>query len=778
MILLIVFVSQIISSATVSASEVKTPATSVGKSPDYTKIPHPGLSQPPASVPDEDNPDSPWYVPEWVDTLIKKIDGMLQMFKDLMSGKLIYDAVEGFVVSGIDEMLAPLFGTFAKSYLFTPRVAEIEIVYKAWSLFTIVGIASLLVGLLFLIKKVTKGRKDLKLLLKVFSVCIVATFLSLTILNITNVLVNMITQEALAGIVGVTDISYQGLDGPQILKAFIIGSEGITNPELVAKTLGQIVVDTEGGVFSLIGVVIFVVLPLFIVSVAKVLILIIIAIFVAVWISYTAWSGKYETLIGLFNLYIRTLIVGLICAIHWAVFVKLQTNYSAGEGISAEIGISPIIFSMLSVAVILLFLFFFWLRPIWNAVKDPVQLGGGKAVENMGKWGKKASLGMNAVGKRMGAETLQKKALDYADASQRMLDYGKNIQEQRSSSMSRIASSMTGGASEALQGITYSLPEKWLEENGSVISSNQYDLDLNETVISATAFTMREDLTDEGFTEAAVLFVEPEERAKMTKQLEVLLPEHKESVYWDEGTGELYMTNETPAMIDNLKASGFNVSSLNQGMSKEGAFVDLDRKTTRVLNNTKQTLEALDTVHEVLPCYTQAGLNTSQAKEAYDHLMLRESEFPWVSELSFNKGELWIPDRLIDVAKPVLDGIFSTKESQARLTLPRGSEYLDDMVDDWEKSGKYKDLLDTMEVDGNNNYVLVSQDQKAAFQKADAEYRKDRTPYWRTKDGKTMVIIDSQPVDNGQPPLKGLNMGSFEKLQANMHAKHQDSRSN
>ncbi len=79
--------------------------------------------------------ETSWYIPNWVDDMIHKVDDMIQSFKDLMSGKLIKDAIEGLVVLLVDELMSPLYDAFAKSYLFTPQIAEIDKVrfLEIWS---------------------------------------------------------------------------------------------------------------------------------------------------------------------------------------------------------------------------------------------------------------------------------------------------------------------------------------------------------------------------------------------------------------------------------------------------------------------------------------------------------------------------------------------------------------------------------------------------------------------------------------------------------------------
>lgn len=173
--------------------------------------------------------ETSWYIPGWVDDMIQKVDDMIQSFKDLMSGKLIKDAIEGLIVLLVDELMSPLYDAFAQSYLFTPQIAEIAMVQSAWSLFMIIGLVLLFIGISWLTFKIIQGKKDLGSLLKVFLVCFVATYFSLTALNIANVGINWIASKMFEGIIGTSGIAYEGLDGQQILKAMIVGADGITD---------------------------------------------------------------------------------------------------------------------------------------------------------------------------------------------------------------------------------------------------------------------------------------------------------------------------------------------------------------------------------------------------------------------------------------------------------------------------------------------------------------------------------------------------------------------
>lgn len=738
------------------------------------KLPAGGVKVPTPTTSEES--DSSWWMPAWVEDLIKAVDDMLQTFKDLMSGKLIYDAVKGFIVMCIDEIMSPLFGAFAKAYLFTPQLAEINLVYKGWSVFMIVGLVALILGVIWLAIKVTRGKKELGTLLKVFILCLPIIYFSLTLLNIANVLVNWGTQNMLQGMLDTSGVQFQGLTGEQILKALVIGSDGITNATIAAQSVGQVIVETPGGVFTLIFFLIFVVLPLFIVSVFKSLILIALAIFVPIWIAYTAYSGKMETTIGFVNLYIRTLLVGLFCALHFGISVKMQTDYATDQGLAAELGVSPTIASILMVIGLIIFLYFFHLKAVWRAIRDPIHLGGGKVIESAGKWGEKASSAANSIGKRMGSEGLQKRSLSWSDASRKMQATGKKMQTGQHRKGARTLSKLTKGSSEILQGVTYAAPTKWYDEVGSIVASDELDLRVNSTEIDTSSTNMMDILQNEqGFTSAKFLAVPGNQKAGIQKELKRLDERFKDNVTLA-GKG-LYITGEAKqaqAALEQLNYMGvLDKGKLQNGVGREGVFVNLENRTVHVLDEYKETQVVLDKLKEELPTFSTLQMESDLAKSLYDQVQA-DKKLTWAKEVKWDKQKgMQIPDDYLDEAKKYFEQALSNKRSSTRFNLPSHSKFLPSMLENWKQSGQYSELCRGIEAAPKKNCVYVPEELKETFIKAYKEYRKDKTPYWRTKDGKIKVIIDGVPVDNGSPPLNGMDMGGFEAFQHETLENHQ-----
>ncbi|OMG48363.1 hypothetical protein BK140_16865 [Paenibacillus macerans] len=755
-----------------------------------------GSSDPDEEQKESDDSDSSGGLFGWAKKLIQKIDDMLQTFKDLMSGKLIYDAIEGLTVKAVDEIVAPLYGAFAKSYLFTPQLAEIDVIHKGWSIAMVLGLAALILGVIWLSFRVIRGKKSLKKLLQAFLICLPIVFYSLTILNVLNVLTNWLTQNMLEGVIGTSGsgISYQGLTGEQILKAFIVGGDAITDPVYAAQSLGNIVVQSPGGMFMLVTYLAFVIVPLWLVSVFKTLILMALIVFFPIWIAYIAYTGKTETLAGFANLYIRTLLVGFFSALHFGVFVRMQTDYGTGTGIAAELGVSPIIFAILSVIALLVFLYFFHWRPVWRAIKDPIHLGGGNVVERAGQWGERASLAANMIGKRMGADGLQKRALSWADKSRKMQEVGKRMQAQQGSARAaRALSKMTKGASEAFQGVVYTPPTAWAEEAGTIVRTEAPQLELGRSQIDTSSTNIHDILTNEqGFSPAKYLPVSGHEQAEIHKIVDKLDPSFKDHVQiTSKGLFVTGNSDKADEALSHLKKRGVKIEKMRQGLSKEGAFVDLGDRSIHVLDDYQETQDVVDKIQEELPTHSPLTLDPETAQRVYDQLLHRQKELPWVKDLKWQTSQgvpipkadgsqqilalgqqqpvqLLVPDDHMNDAKPYVEKMLAKQKSSVRVNLPRGSRFLDTMIQDWEKSGQHSTLLKALEPVPKRNYLYVQQESKEDFLKAYEAYRKDRKPFWRTQSGQVKVIIDGVPVDHGAPPLDGLDMGSFEAFQKEM----------
>lgn len=716
-------------------------------------------------------------VPQFILDLMKKIDSLLQNIQDLMSGKLLHDAIQGLVIMWVDEMLTPLYSGFT-SYLFTPRIAEVDVVFKGWTIFSIMGAVGILIGSLILGWNIVRAKKDLSALLKSFIVSFFAIIASLTILNIINVGVNWITQVSMEGIIGTTGIQYQGLRGEQILKAIILGADGITDKTLEDQTLGQLVAATQGGLFNLFIFVANIAAPLWFIGVFKTLLMMLMAIFVGCWITYTAYSGKLETLIGFSNLYIRTAFVGYLSALHWAVSVRLQTDYSTGTGFSAAIGIPPLYVAILSAWVMIIFFYFFWIKPVWKAIRQPVTLGGGEVVKKAGDYGQRMSAAMNAIGKRLGSDGLQSKSLSLANKAKRVSEVGEMMKQQRFIKSSRAVSALTGGVSEVLQGVKYKeMPDLWMEKAGSVVNKTSVQLPTeNSLYTTASAREIYAALKPQGYQGASVVQIDSQYDDLLPQALQSIQAKHKDAVSWNEKTRELLIKNNSGAVMNRLKDYDISIDSAVHGYAKDNVFVNT--KTQKIVNfgdaKNPKNAEALKNAVDTLGGYRKVQLNPDEAQNVHRNLQQSQKKNPWAAKVVQRSDGLMIPVQAMKEAVPMIESMVSKVSTKMQINLPTHSRFLSDMVEDWKNNPDTEELARSLEVMGDGYSVLVPKEKMESFNNQYYTYRKGRTLYWRTRKGQYMTVAEGGvPMAIGAAPAHGLNMGSYEKLQEETLSRHQ-----
>ncbi|MGG4145688.1 hypothetical protein ABEW34_21565 [Paenibacillus algorifonticola] len=711
-----------------------------------------------------------WYIPDWVNDLANQFREITQTFKDLMSGKLIKDAIDSMVVSYADEMLTPVYGAFNKIFLFTPRLAEIGFVQAGWSFFSILSLSSLFLAILVIAIKVIQGKKEMKTLLKVFGWCFLANFSSLTVMNFIGVGLNFVTQSILAGIIGTTDIQYEALSGEEVLKSLVVGIDTVTDPSYAGLTLGQLMADSEGGILTLVMYAMTIVYPLFLIASVKILVFIIMYIFVGVWISYAAFTGKLETLLGFLNIYIRTQIAGVLMATYWAVFVKSQSDYGSDLGFLASIGIPPVIATPLTSIALVVLLFYIWIKPCWKAARLPTSLNGGQAVETLGAFGNKSSMAINALGKRFGMENLQHKGLSWARSSERLAEVGRKMQE-RERQKKILKAVMTKGATEVLSGVKYAEPQVWENRVGSVVASRagaeiNYDTSL---IMDTPSHEVAHQLEPEGFTPGAVIKVEPDQLEETRTLASSLHAKYGEAVDWNYQRGEMLVSNNEhlkPILQEFEKA---NIArTISHGYEKDGVFLDVEKKVVKRFSGNEETENTMNQVKGKLPIYSKVNnLSPTEATSAFEHLQRLGKQHPATEQVKLVNGELWIPDLMIPVMVPILQEMRKESAMFVRFDLPKGSQYIESLHQYIQSHGT-DELKDGLEINVSENSLLVRESQTKAFEEIHKAYRQVRIPYWRTRTGRTMVIKDGLPVDNGQQPLTGMNMGSFEQLQADM----------
>lgn len=717
-------------------------------------------------------------IPDWVYDIMDKLDAMIDNFNKLMSGELVGDMINKLVVGWADQIAAPMFGVFAKLFLFTPEIANIQFIYKIWSFTMWSCLALLSVSVLILSYKVFFAKQSMGRLLILFAACTIGVYYSLTGLHAINVFVNYITQKSIEGILGQTGIGYQGIPGADILKALVIGKDVFTNPEYANMTLGQIVSGTDGGIFTLIGFLYGVETPYFYISILKCIVLFIITGGINLWIVYIVFTGKIETFAGIIDLYVRTLLVGYICGITWAGFVRVQADYNASGGLSADIfGIGPVYLASGVVFCECIFFIFFWLKPIFLAAKDFKHLNGGKVIEKFGNNMSGFSKVANVAAKRLGMEGLQRKSLDMASTFDKISAVGTRIKTMNSSSrLMKAAGMMTGGVSEVLQGVKYQSPKLDLVTKGSIITNQKPNLQVTGSRITPGQVPMSSTiLTNQGYTPTQRVQIKPESLAGAEKWFDTIAPEMKEGITFHKDTGELYMPNAAgnDKIMESIGEAKLEVQPTIQGLMKNDVFVQSDNgqvysQQSESSQNEKKNLE------KIFPMIEKVELSKHDTKQTATKLESMTDKHKWANQVTADEQGtgLWIPQDHIAEAIPLIADMSVKRQAKPRIEAPTNSKFLGDMLEHVSKSTQQQPLFSTIEYKDGDSHLYIAEEHTAAFKKLYDGYVKGREPYWTDKHGEVWVIQDQQPVQWGFPPEQGLNMGSFENLNKQAHMDH------
>ncbi len=716
-----------------------------------------------------------FLVPEWVTNLMDKIDGMMENIRKLMSGELVREMINKLMAGWGNEIATPLYGTLAKVFLFTPEIANISIIAKGWSVVMWVSLAIMAVSVIVLASKVFFAKQSLGKMLLLFVFCSIFVFYSLTVLHFLNVFVNYVTQKALEATLQQTGVGYQGITGADLLKAMVIGPEVFTNTDYQNIELGNLLVD-NGGIFTMIGFISNVVVPFFYLAILKCLVLFFMTIMINIWVVYVAFTGKYDTLIGALNIYVRTLLVGFICSLSWGWFVRVQQEYSASGGLSGDIiGIAPVYFAQGVVIFEMIIFFFFWVKPLFKAMKEPLHMNGGQVLENMGAKLRNISMMANMAGKRLGLEGMQRTSLNMADKSLKLSKLGSDIKQLNTTSgLASLASKWTGGLSETVQGLKYERPSLSLKTAGSIVTSKPPTLQLGASKIKEGQLGHTPSvLKSQGFTETSRVSVAGSDHRKLGAWMEQQSEERKASLRFDEQTGELELPagEAGAALYEELQQESFTLGELQQGMTKDGLFVD--QATGMMHSDRSEQAEALEaSVQQILPSRRKVELSAHDAKSVMHKLKQVEDQHAWVKDVQLDRDGLWVPQDAIASAMPVLSQLSTKQQQKQRVEAPTNAKFLDDMLTSLEQGGQHGAMLSTVEHKPGESHLYVGAEYVNAFQKAYTDYTQKREPYWRDKHGEVWIVRDQEAIPWGHPPEQGIDMGSFEALQRQMQVKH------
>lgn len=726
----------------------------------------------PAAPAKEDSSFLDFGITDKINELSDTIADIFKTLKDFMSGKLMFDAFVGFMVLLGDSAVNQVYDLFEKSFLFTPRVAEIQSVQDGWTFFVYISLIILLISIMMVIISVLRGNASPGPLIKVIAICFLCSLFSLTIINVLNVLLNWGIHSTINYLMDGTGITYAKLNGQEVLKALIVGEKGISGETFKEETVMKILSGENGGLFTMVFFSVLVILPLSMFTVVKVIALLALAIGCALYICAAALTGKVEPIIGFMNIFVRTLIACYSLAAFWAGMAKLQTDTMNEKGLLFAIGFPAMWVVIIGSTLLSIGLYHFWIKPLVAAVKDPVNLAGGLALEGLGNVGEKMSDFLGNVGDRFGLKGLQKRADKWKKSSQEMANHGIQMQNEREKTkqmkqLKKAALLQDGeGVETAQQQIA--APTDWIAAVEDIQEDDVIRADFKEMSLLETGPTLQKMMKKEGFETLTGISLDKEATQKASQWLDKLTDKQKAAL-----NVKQYTSRETPDGGIELTTSG-KPDALLKAMEKEGIEATvtthydknglwINGQTGHITTDgTVEAENALETLQESYGTYERVDMPIEQAKEALKKAKKAGAE--WAKYAIMQEDGLWVTSVDLDQASIDLGTSRGTVTDIQKVSLPEGSQFMNQMLDDWEQSGLHHNLLSKIRTEESDSELFIPAEYFDEFEQAYEEYRTGRPLYWTTKNGEIKVIQDQVAVNYGtSPPANGLDMGSFEK---------------
>lgn len=715
-----------------------------------------------------------WYIPEWVTDLMEKVDSMLQTFKDLMSGKLIYDAINGVVILWADDTVEPVLDLYSKSFLFSPQVAEMAFVQNAWSISMWISCAIMIVAIILMGFALVKGSKAPGPLLKNFAICFVLSLVSLTAINIINVGMNGFTAITMDSLVKDSGINYTNIQGDDVLKSMVAGSKALTDATFKEQSLTEMLAAEKGGIFTMFAFLIFTVDTMTVMTLIKLLALIGLAILSPLYISGAALIGRIDPVLGFLNVFVRTTAAGYLMSFYWGFSVKLQNDTINQQGWMYDLGIPSTLFISVMGLVVSFLLYRHWLKPLGYALSDPVTLGGGAVLEGFGNFGKYMGEFVSHVGSQFGIPGLQKVGSSWSDKSKQVADHGKRMREERERQMrdrSKGSRSYRQRFSDAHADshadMTLEPPTGWIQSVEQLDDDDITPAQFKGLSLLDSGTSLQRTMNRTGFTQQTSVRLDPDTNEANISEWISKWPKALRNQVALDGQ-QLTIAGDPTAILKKLDAIelGYDVEASHY--HKNGVTIQSD--TGRVqADGSEASKHVLNQLASEEDTFQRVDLPHAEAKDAFNQAKKDRAE--WTKHAELRDNGLWVHSDVIEEAMYDLGQSRGTTTSVMRVELPSNSRFLDDMLESWAASGQYTELISAIETGDSATELFVKADQYEAFEQAYDQYRKQRKPYWTTRSGDIKVIEDNIAITYGSVPTHGMDMGSFEKFAKQRHRK-------
>lgn len=685
------------------------------------------------AVPSDINTDSGTVViedgPEKEDNsgLIAAISEAIDNIKSLYESiKLLFEeGLTGIINKTIADMLngalSAVAGVFGTVYLVTPSLLSIPFVKKPWSFFVIISIALTSLAIIATITRIVigqgngeKGKKGITALLIAISFILATLFFVELGIFCQNYIWESIIAESMPELIGEEYRSLHDIPGDMVMKiAFSNYQTSISDLQMleISDVFFNPQNGSVGGLLGLIFAMTLLILTGFI-GLFRILILCIEADVSPVYLVWGALIGDQEPQAGIANLIFKSITTQNIFVGGWYLMV-IFTRSEEWATFFYNIGVSPILINIIIQLLILVAVYFYWIKPHFRAVREPLTLAGGEVIKDFGA----AMGGISRVGgnisHNMGWVQGESAAIKGQESADKIKDLGRKIKANDFSFNFGMDKLTSTGSKRMSNG---DIMSSRIKENGSQVQKEDHEIHLGK--------------------------VPSEHLVPLLETVNKKLP--KGAVAIDPETGILEIKDvHYDAVIEAIKNYSFITENVGE--------THLDGKRYR---DVELPINSMVGIKE----YVSNNKNIDKDSIKYDEnkpnkIMVSANKYDQVikelNKYDFIEG--------LDMSSENIKEVTSVKEWK-EVEMPVGM--LKHVKRELEGSSKVDEK--DYRVYEDSNTLIIHPDRYNKIMTEIQNSLKDRVPYW-TNGNKYVVYEHGLPVLYKNPPEDGIELGSWKK---------------
>lgn len=411
--------------------------------------------------------------------LISAISGLVSSLKDfvenvklILQGKLM-DIVLEWLGKQFHSFFVLVNGLLGSAFMYTPPLHTKPWIHRGWSFVFWISLACLVLASVIAAGKVLHGNdKDrdpmgpLKIVLPAFGLAIASLYLVDFGIYVANKMSTAILQSTvnLAQGFGAQRINVGDPAAGDIIVKFMFTPDAAF--ETVAgeeSLLYQVLIKNGGMILLFIGYPILFLIAL--VSLARYLLVVGLAIFSPIWHVGASLWGRTETLVGFWYQIGRLLALELVACVAWAVCARLQLaeigKLELGwlpqlqltqEIVKADalgIGVSATFATIIILLAYLVFSGAFVWKSYTTLLKDPVSLGGGGVMLGASKLVGKAALIGRGLSQRFDNPAWERRSMKLGETAKKAGDIGRRWAERSQSPLGKTMAEKLGTSASA-----------------------------------------------------------------------------------------------------------------------------------------------------------------------------------------------------------------------------------------------------------------------------------------------------------------------------------------